>query len=378
MSDKKISQLPNGGLIQNNDLFPIARGGGNYSIKGSELNSGVKSIEGNIVDDTDPANPVVTQVQADWNQTDDGIVDFIKNKPIISSGPTPNSVVARDANGNSAFNNTIAEVVNIAASGTPLVLTESSPRIMVMRGTGIQEVNINFSAMPNGGKGIEFEFYNVVGLTTNVNVTGFLPVVLTDYSYLKVVSATSTGELAFNYVPATNYNGVISPDFLASSTTGSTTSALVFGDSPTIISPNVVGVTNAGDAVAGSVGEYVTSTVGPVNGGLTNQWADITSISLTAGDWDVTAQAILVLNGATSASNWAFGPSAGTPGNTFSDLSISYNYLSVPKPAIENSGTISRFRVNVSDTTTVYGKGRFIYTAGTPKWYYTLTALRVR
>lgn len=43
----------------------------------------VVSVSGNIVDNTDPTNPVVTQKQSDWNETDSGEVDYIKNKPSI-------------------------------------------------------------------------------------------------------------------------------------------------------------------------------------------------------------------------------------------------------------------------------------------------------
>jgi len=48
--------------------------------------TGVQSVTGNIVDITDPDNPVVDQVQADWNQANSAAVDFIKNKPTIVSG----------------------------------------------------------------------------------------------------------------------------------------------------------------------------------------------------------------------------------------------------------------------------------------------------
>jgi hypothetical protein len=47
---------------------------------------GVQSVTGNIVDITDPDNPVVDQVQADWSQSNSAAVDFIKNKPTIVSG----------------------------------------------------------------------------------------------------------------------------------------------------------------------------------------------------------------------------------------------------------------------------------------------------
>lgn len=43
----------------------------------------VEGVTGNIVDNTDPQNPIVTQVQSDWNQSDNTEPDFIKNKPTI-------------------------------------------------------------------------------------------------------------------------------------------------------------------------------------------------------------------------------------------------------------------------------------------------------
>ena len=58
--------------------------------------------------------------------------------------------------------------------------------------------------------------------------------------------------------------------------------------SETIVTPNLVGVTSASNAAAGSVGEIISALVAvgsPVS--LVNATAkNVTSISLTAGDWD--------------------------------------------------------------------------------------------
>ena len=43
----------------------------------------VDGVTGNIVNNTDPANPVVTQQQADWNVTDNTSPAYIKNKPTV-------------------------------------------------------------------------------------------------------------------------------------------------------------------------------------------------------------------------------------------------------------------------------------------------------
>lgn len=44
----------------------------------------ITSITGNIVNNTDTFNPVVTQIQSDWNQNNNTLPDFIKNKPTIN------------------------------------------------------------------------------------------------------------------------------------------------------------------------------------------------------------------------------------------------------------------------------------------------------
>lgn len=62
----------------------------------TEVASKVDSVAGNIVDNTDPLNPVVDQVQADWNATE-GLAEIL-NKPTIPDVPSTivESVVAGD------------------------------------------------------------------------------------------------------------------------------------------------------------------------------------------------------------------------------------------------------------------------------------------
>ncbi|GAB2885949.1 hypothetical protein GCM10027093_21270 [Paraburkholderia jirisanensis] len=62
--------------------------------------------------------------------------------------------------------------------------------------------------------------------------------------------------------------------------------SLLFGTSPTLNQPVINGVTNGSNALAGSVGEYVTATGTGVSmsSGVNNT---VASIPLSAGDWDV-------------------------------------------------------------------------------------------
>lgn len=58
---------------------------------GQDAPSGVTSVTGNIVDNTDPLNPIVTQVQSDWNAVSG--LGAILNKPTI---PTKTSDLTND------------------------------------------------------------------------------------------------------------------------------------------------------------------------------------------------------------------------------------------------------------------------------------------
>lgn len=138
--------------------------------------------------------------------------------------------------------------------------------------------------------------------------------------------------------------------------------------------------TNTNDsAAAGYVGEYVISSVTSYqNAGNNNQFKDVTSISLTAGDWDVVGQIISYKNSSTL-TQFA-GAVSLYSGNTTTDHTESSNvcYQMVP---IDNTGqsTISIcYRVSVSTTTNVYLKTKFQYSGGTPQYAGTIRARRIR
>lgn len=92
--------------------------------------------------------------------------------------------------------------------------------------------------------------------------------------------ALTTGTLAqFATTTSAQLAGIVSDE------TGS--GSLVFGTSPTITTPNIVGVTNGANASAGSVGDIGVPnnlTGVPLTTAVTSNCA---SIPLSAGDWDV-------------------------------------------------------------------------------------------
>jgi hypothetical protein len=136
--------------------------------------------------------------------------------------------------------------------------------------------------------------------------------------------------------------------------TGVTTSTgsgnTVLSTSPTVTTPNIVGTTAAGNASAGSVGEFVSSNVdfdAPVSVS-NNTTTNVTSISLTAGDWDVWGNV-----GVSATTVPLLYAGISTTSVTFLDNS----YLTAIQPLATStwvSVPVSQIRVNVSSTTTAY------------------------
>lgn len=143
---------------------------------------------------------------------------------------------------------------------------------------------------------------------------------------------------------------------------------------------DVLGVSTNSNASSGYKGQYVESVVGPVAFGTSGQYKDLTSISLSAGDWELTGMVYAGANGA-SVSNMACGISPNS-GNTSSGLAAGSN-LSSTQPGPSAAGDksippIAGYRVSLSGTTTYYLKINAAYSVATPNAYGRLSARRVR
>ena len=138
----------------------------------------------------------------------------------------------------------------------------------------------------------------------------------------------------------------------------------------------IKGTVAADNAQAGSVGEFITSsaTLAPTT---TNTAYNVTSISLTAGDWEVT--------GAISEIN------SGTTGGTLLGASISATsatqaaapyevFIATEVPSVyqNGGGTLTTGRVNISSTTTYYCVATVTYGSAAPSVTCALNARRVR
>ncbi len=155
-------------------------------------------------------------------------------------------------------------------------------------------------------------------------------------------------------------------------------SGATIADDGTITAHGIAGVITVSNADAGSVGEYVNSLVAPGSAvSLADATAaDVTNISLTAGDWDV--EGSISFLGTTATLTGTVGTISLTTGTLASDGSNVYNGLQTTVATFINGVTLPRKRVNVSSTTTVYLVGRVNFSAGTVVAYGTINARRVR
>lgn len=149
-----------------------------------------------------------------------------------------------------------------------------------------------------------------------------------------------------------------------------------------IYTPQIVG-TVAGDAAkAGAVGEFVQSLV-PVGSSValtTATAANITSISLTPGDWDVEANCNFNATSATTAAANTFQASISSTSATHTtDGSESFELPgTITTSSFKSSVSVSRKRYSLTTTTTLYLVATAVFSAGTVAGYGNFTARRER
>lgn len=140
-----------------------------------------------------------------------------------------------------------------------------------------------------------------------------------------------------------------------------------------------MGNTDGSSPCAGCVGEFIQSRVTTFTNApaATGLWGDITSISLTAGDWDVTGVVVLQPNGAT-VTDFDIGISSSS-GNSATGLQAGDNQIETlpPTAAADVTLVIPSFRVNISSTTIYYLKANISYSIATPKDTARISARRV-
>ncbi|QWE93287.1 hypothetical protein [Cupriavidus sp. EM10] len=191
---------------------------------------------------------------------------------------------------------------------------------------------------------------------TGVAVFGTSPTIATPTISSPTISGTVAG--AHSYSGALTFTSTIAP----SQTAG------------------IVGTTTNNSAQAGSVGEFISSQVlvGSAVALTNNVAANVTSISLTAGDWDVegtvffepagTTQITAILGGISQVS--ATAPTAPNSGGSF--------LLPLTTTGGRSGLPTGKIRISLASTTTVYLVALSAFTVSTNSAYGFIGARRVR
>lgn len=206
--------------------------------------------------------------------------------------------------------------------------------------------------------------------TADVDGAGFFKI-FNSTGNVRISSATAAG--AWTFGPSA---------FSGTHIFNGTASATVAVSTPIVSNTAGVAVsgTNTNDSAgAGVVGEYLVSRVSTVTNvpGITNNFAATgCTLSITAGDWDLTAIATLSLNGSTTTFvrigiSTAPTSESGSAGDALAD--------GTPPTTLTNTTlVVPSYRVSLTSTTTYYLINQSNFSAGTPQYTCRLSGRRAR
>jgi hypothetical protein len=140
------------------------------------------------------------------------------------------------------------------------------------------------------------------------------------------------------------------------------------------------GVPNNSSAAAGYVGEYIVgSNTASTNYSATGVWGNYTSVTLTAGDWDVTINAQATIGAGGTQTYFEIGLSAES-GATFTDGVAGVNKFGAlpPTSSADSSISMANYRLSISAGNTYYMKFRAGWATTNPTMRATCSARRVR
>ncbi len=262
---------------------------------------------------------------------------------------------------------TANQLAYYATTGTAVSgLTSGNNGILVTSGAGVPSIATTF------GQGLAVASSQLaVGGANNIpfNTTKGIQ----DNNGASLLLFTVTAGSPVNYVNITN-NTTTNGPIIAS--TGSDSDVLLVLNGKGTSGVATQGTTAGGNAAAGYVGEFISSriafasAVGIGSAGATN----LTSISLTAGDWDIWGNVTFDASGLNMLNNkaWISATSATVP-----DQSL-YVVANVNAGAQDLGMCVPYIRASISSTTTYYISGYVVYGAGTATMCGGIYARRVR
>lgn len=287
----------------------------------------------------------------------------------VTTAPTASSFAGWDANSNLSANAFIEGFTTTVTAAGTTTLTVASRQIQEFTGATTQTVVMPVVSTLVAGQ--SFQIINNSSGTLTVNSSGSnLILTMAANTTATLVCVVNTGTTAASWNASyvfDNGAGVLSitgtvNQVIASASTGAvtlslpqdigTSSALTFGSVAFSSTSGVIGTTTNNNAAAGSVGEFQSSVVPDTTpvAITSNVAANLTSLSLTAGDWDVWGN--IVAQATTSISSiivWISTTSATLPTDSGERVQVS----GVTTSAINGLPPTMR-RISVASTTTVY------------------------
>lgn len=223
--------------------------------------------------------------------------------------------------------------------------------------TEVLSLGHNTTGTPANGIGTEIDLYAETSTTPDSRLSTI------GSTWTDVTNATRTSNLYFQ----TRTNGALSTSGQFTGSNGGAFSAKG---------------TNTNDtATAGNIGEVIESVVGTTTAPATGQQGDLTSISLTGGDWLVSANSLSIMQINTTLNEIGISTTSGnsTTGLVLGSNRLAHNNNTVGTTAIANVPiTISNYHMQLTTTTTVYFKFSSQYTSTAPTFTGRITALRIR
>lgn len=190
-----------------------------------------------------------------------------------------------------------------------------------------------------------------------------------------------TGDI-FSHTPATSLFTFGTTGTGTKFSVNASTGATVISGTLTPSQTNgIVGTTTNNSANAGSVGEFVTSTVatGASVTLATGVTSNVTSVSLTAGDWDCSGAVDFTFGATTSYTNLVGGVSTTTGTLGGQDTKFDFETpAAVPTAGADATFPLPIVRELLSGTTTVFLVAQGAFTVSTLKAYGTIRCRRVR
>lgn len=263
---------------------------------------------------------------------------------------------------------TVSRALVSDGSGIVSVATTTATEIEYVNGvTSAIQTQLDAKVTTGVGVANSLAYYTAASAIAAVTAITASRALASDSNGLPVASATTATELGYVSGVTSAIQTQITAKAADSAVVHNTGTENVAGAKTFTTQLIGKGTATNDSAASGYIGEYIESVVTTGTFGATNVYADATSISLTAGDWDISIIAYANLNGATLTElTLGIGTASGTSGTGVSSGNNAFYYQqassSTAHPIVV--GTVPPWRASISGTTTYYLKILATYSAG--------------